>query len=98
MFGNATTNFLMNPITGTNASHYIKALKEMDSMPEALRRSASYSGYLADELPLRSGYKEIYSKLLADVESKNPLTKIKAINALFNTPIFKSTNNVETIQ
>lgn len=98
MFGNATTNFLMNPITGTNASHYIKALKEIDSMPEALRRSASYSGYLADELPLRSGYKEIYSKLLADVESKNPLTKIKAVNALFNTPIFKSTNNVETIQ
>lgn len=98
MFGNAATNFMMNPITGTNISHYIKALKNIDDIPEALRRSASYSGYLSDTLPLRSGYKEIYSKLIDDVEKGNALTKLKAINALAATPIFKSANNVETIQ
>lgn len=96
--GNATTNFAINAITGTNLSHYLKALKNVEDVPEILRRTASYSGYLEDTLPIRSGYKDIYSRIVMDLKEGSPTKKVEAFNALFSTPIFKSANNIETIQ
>ena len=100
--GNTTTNFLMNPITGTHIGHYIKALESIinhtDDIPEILKRTASYSGYLGDTLPIRAGYKDIYNKLLNDLKEGNWSTKMQAINAMANTPIFKGANMAETIQ
>ena len=100
--GNATTNFLMNPITGTHLGHYTKAIESIvkgtDDIPEILKRTASYSGYLGDILPIRASYKDIYTKLLDDLKNGNLSTKIQAINSMANTPIFKGANMMETIQ
>lgn len=102
VIGNATTNFLMNPITGTHMGHYIKAIKSLaqktDDIPEVLKRSASYSGYLGDTLPIRSNMRTIYDKLIKDLEEGDFATKWQAMNAIVNTPIFKSANMIETIQ
>lgn len=100
--GNATTNFLMNPITGTHIGHYTKALESIihhtDDIPEILKRTASYSGYLGDTLPIRAGYKDIYNKLLNDLKEGSFTTKWQALNSMANTPIFKSANMIETVQ
>lgn len=100
--GNATTNFLMNPITGTHIGHYTRALESIinhtDDIPEILKRTASYSGYLGDTLPIRAGYKDIYNKLLNDLKEGDWATKMKALNAMANTPMFKGANMMETVQ
>lgn len=102
VIGNATTNFLMNPITGTHFGHYIKALDSIvnktSDIPEVLKRSASYSGYLGDSLPIRANMKTIYEKLMKDLKEGDFTTKWQAMNSLVNTPIFKSSNMIETIQ
>jgi len=100
--GNASTNFMMNPITGTHIGHYVKALdnffRHSDDVPETLRRTASYSGYLGDTIPIRASYKDIYNKLLKDLKEGSFTTKWQAMNSIVNTPIFKMANNFETLQ
>jgi len=100
--GNATTNFLMNPITGTGIGHYARALDSIigkaDEIPQILRRSASYSGYLGEKLPINSEMKVIYEKLVKDLKEGDFSTKWQALNGIVNTPIFKSANSIETLQ
>lgn len=100
--GNATTNFLMNPITGTHIGHYAKALENalgrLDDVPELLKRTASYQNYLGDYIPLGSGMKTVYTKLLKDLKEGDWVTKWKAINSMANTPIFGGANAIETLQ
>lgn len=100
--GNATTNFLMNPITGTGIGHYARALDSIigkaDEIPQILRRSASYSGYLGEELPINSEMKVIYEKLVKDLKEGDFSTKWQALNGIVNSPIFKSANSIETLQ
>lgn len=100
--GNATTNFLMNPITGTHIGHYTKAIENAmrlsDDVPELLKRTASYQNYLGDYIPLGSGMKTVYTKLLKDLKEGNWATKWQAVNSMVNTPMFGSANAIETLQ
>lgn len=96
--GNMLTNTLLQPITGTNALDYTTILKNKDLIPEALKRSATYSGYLGERLPLRAGVKDVYRELSKELKEGTPLEKLQALNMMANYPIFRSAQSIETLQ
>lgn len=96
--GNAITNFLIAPITGTGVRDYLEVIKNSDKLPNMLKRTSSYSGYLGERLPVNSTMKEVYSQLGKDIAEGTPARKIEALNMAVNYPIFRNAQGVETIQ
>lgn len=96
--GNMLTNALLSPITGANLVDTASILKNKDLIPEALKRSATYSGYLGSKLPLRASMKEVYTELAKELKEGTPLEKLQALNMMGNYPIFRSSQSLETLQ
>lgn len=96
--GNALTNFLIAPITGTSVRDYLEVIKNSDKLPNMLKRTSSYSGYLGEKLPVNSTMKEVYSQLGKDIAEGSPLRKLEAVNMAVNYPIFRNAQAVESVQ
>lgn len=96
--GNAMTNIMLAPITGTSVRHYLEVIKDADKLPAMLKRTSTYSGYLGEKLPLKAGYKDVYNQLAKDIKEGDALKKLEAINMAANFPIFRNAQAVEGIQ
>lgn len=96
--GNAITNMMIAPITGTGIGDYLEVLTHRDKLPQMLKRTTSYSGYLGERLPLKASAKDVYGRLLKDIEEGDWSRKLEAINMAANYPIFKAAQTTETFQ
>lgn len=96
--GNAITNLMVAPISGTSIRDYLEVFKNRKELPELLKRTTSYSGYLGERLPLNATHKDIYTQLLKDIQEGSPSRKLEAINMATNYPIFRISQGVETFQ
>lgn len=95
--GNLITNLGLNAVAGITPLHYTKAILNKDIIPEVLKRSTSYAGYLEKDLPSNSSVKQIYDKLFKDFKKGDIGEKFKTGNLMVNLPIFKLASTLETI-
>lgn len=96
--GNAITNLMIAPITGTGIRDYLEVLKNTDKLPKMLKRTTSYSGYLGERLPVNASTKEVYGQLLKDIQEGSASRKLEAVNMAANYPIFRIAQAAETFQ
>lgn len=99
VIGNEITNWSSNILEGVTPLHYVQALGEYAKyMPEPLRASTSYLGYLDKAMPPRSSLKDIYSRLVSDLKNDKTsnLEKLQAFNMMFSYPIMKAGQGYET--
>lgn len=96
--GNAITNMMIAPITGTTIRDFLDIIKDPKILPDALKRSTSYSGYLGERLPLKAGYSDVYKQLGQDIAEGDWGRKLEAVNMAANYPIFRMAQATETLQ
>ena len=96
--GNAITNMMIAPITGTTIRDFLDIIKDPKILPDALKRSTSYSGYLGERLPLKAGYSDVYKQLSKDIAEGDWSRKLEATNMAANYPIFRMAQATETLQ
>ena len=96
--GNALTNLMIAPITGTTIRDYLDVIKNPKLLPDALKRSTSYSGYLGERLPLKANYGDVYKELTKDIAEGDFFRKLEATNMAANYPIFRMAQATETLQ
>ena len=96
--GNALTNLMIAPITGTTIRDYLDVIKNPKLLPDALKRSTSYSGYLGERLPLKASYGDVYKELTKDIAEGDFSRKLEATNMAANYPIFRMAQATETLQ
>lgn len=96
--GNALTNLMIAPITGTTIRDYLDVIKNPKLLPDALKRSTSYSGYLGERLPLKANYGDVYKELTKDIAEGDFSRKLEATNMAANYPIFRMAQVTETLQ
>lgn len=96
--GNALTNLMIAPITGTTIRDYLDVIKNPKLLPDALRRTTSYSGYLGERLPLKASYSDVYKELTKDIAEGDFSRKLEATNMAANYPIFRMAQTTETLQ
>ena len=96
--GNALANITSNMATGTNLKHYIRGARDVKDIPDALKRSSSYQGYLGKDLDVDSKLSDIYKTLVKEAASGNtsPTAKLKLIQTMANYPIFRLASQFET--
>lgn len=96
--GNAITNLMIAPITGTTIRDFLDIIKDPKMLPDALKRSTTYSGYLGERLPLKASYGDVYKELTKDIAEGDWSRKLEATNMAANYPIFKMAQTTETLQ
>lgn len=96
--GNAITNLMIAPITGTTIRDFLDIVKDPKILPDALKRSTSYSGYLGERLPLKASYGDVYKQLGKDIAEGDWSRKLEATNMAANYPIFRMAQATETLQ
>lgn len=96
--GNAITNLMIAPITGTTIRDFLDIIKDPKILPDALKRSTSYSGYLGERLPLKASYSDVYKELTKDIAEGDWSRKLEATNMAVNYPIFRMAQATETLQ
>lgn len=96
--GNALTNLMIAPITGTTIRDYLDIIKDPKLLPDALKRSTTYSGYLGERLPLKAKYSDVYKELTKDIAEGDWSRKLEATNMAANYPIFRMAQATETLQ
>ena len=96
--GNALTNLMIAPITGTTIRDYLDVIKNPKLLPDALKRSTTYSGYLGERLPLKASYSDVYKELTKDIAEGDFSRKLEATNMAANYPIFRMAQATETLQ
>lgn len=96
--GNAITNLMIAPITGTTIRDFLDIIKDPKMLPDALKRSTTYSGYLGERLPLKASYSDVYKELTKDIAEGDWSRKLEATNMAANYPIFKMAQTTETLQ
>lgn len=96
--GNAITNMMIAPITGTTIRDFLDIIKDPKILPDALKRSTSYSGYLGERLPLKASYSDVYKELTKDIAEGDWSRKLEATNMAVNYPIFRMAQATETLQ
>ena len=96
--GNAITNLMIAPITGTTIRDFLDIIKDPKMLPDALKRSTTYSGYLGERLPLKASYSDVYKELTKDIIEGDWSRKLEATNMAANYPIFKMAQTTETLQ
>lgn len=99
IFGNAMANITSNLATGVTPLHYIKAIKDIDDIPSALKRSTSYQGYLGKEVDVNAKVKSVYKELVKDIASDKStvMDKFRLSHSMANYPIFRTASNLESI-
>ena len=94
--GNQITNVGLNIIEGVTPRHYALAAGEYSKyIPDALRRSTSYTGYLDKDLPIAAGYGDVYKRLVDDFKKGNSFEKLRALNLMTTYPIFRTAQGYE---
>lgn len=95
--GNALANITANMATGTNLGHYIKAIKYSKDVPDALKRSSSYQGYLGKDLDTTVNMIDVYKSLFKDIKDNRSgaLTKVKLAQTMANYPVFRVASQFE---
>lgn len=97
--GNEFANISSNAIAGVMPKHYVKALNNMEDVPEALKRASSYQGYLGKEAAgvksLQDTYRVLFKNILKS--DTTPSEKFKIVQTMANLPIFKAASAYETI-
>ena len=101
--GNFLANELINPMTGVNFADTLKVLfSPVGDLPQSIRRSASYTGYLENKLPAYPKISDVYKKLKSEIkvglENKQYDKLPEAIGMMFNYPIFRAAQSLETAQ
>ena len=96
--GNALTNLMIAPITETTIRDYLDIVKNPKLLPDALKRSTTYSGYLGERLPLKAKYSDVYKELGRDIVEGDWSRKLEATNMAANYPIFRMAQATETLQ
>lgn len=96
--GNALTNLMLAPITGTSIRDYLEIYKNKDILPKMFKRTSSYSGYLGERLPINSTLKDVYSQIGKDIQEGNLFRKLEALNLGVNYPIFRLAQRFEATQ
>ncbi len=100
VIGNLTTNLGLNTVEGVNPFHHLYLIKNRDLIPDALRESTTFSGYLNKEGRLAGSpnIKDIYSQIANKYKQGNKLDKIEAIQQMTSTPFFYISGNIESRQ
>jgi len=93
--GNITTNIGMNLTEGAGPSYYIKALENIDNIPQTLKQSTTYSGYLEGGARANTKLKDTYTQLFKQLEEGTVLDKVNALSELMTSPLFKIAGNAE---
>ena len=97
IFGNALANVTSNLSTGTTPLHYMKSITRSKDLPDALKRTSSYKGYLGREFDDTSKIKDIYQSLFKDIkdDKSGVSTKVKLAQTMANYPIFRVASQFE---
>lgn len=98
--GNTMANVTSNFATGVTPLHYAKAIKAgAEGIPEALRRSSSYQGYLGRDLDVNKSLKGLYSDLWKEFTGKDTsmTSRLKVAQSMANLPIFRTASKLETL-
>lgn len=87
--GNRLANSAGNIIAGVTPLDYIKSVTVYKNLiPEGLKRTTTYAGYLEKELPANAKLSDIYKRIFKDVKKGNVLEKAQAVNLGSTVPIF----------
>lgn len=95
--GNALANITSNFATGVTPKHYLKAMTRAKDLPDALKRTSSYKGYLGKDLDDTAKIKEVYKSLFKDIiDNRNGIdTKVKLAHTMANYPVFRLASQFE---
>ena len=96
--GNEFANITSNAMEGITLADYIKAYRNKNLVPTALRETTSYKGYLGKDIPSEASLKDSYNILFKNIKegtNGDILGRLKDANKVFALPIFKSASAFE---
>lgn len=95
--GNITTNAGLNLTQGVTAPYYLKAIERMDDIPDTLKYSTTFSGYLGRGIKNVTPMSEIYKNIFKTLKEGNIKDKAIALSDAFTIPMFKFSGAAETL-
>lgn len=98
--GNMTTNIGLNTVEGVTPLHHLYNMLHKDLIPDALRESTTFSGYLGKEGKATGSTEigDIYKQLANRYQQGNFWDKYDTIQQMTTTPFFYMSGNIESHQ